>query len=464
MKNHLAIAVSCATFLAAPAVLPCGAPFGTGIDADPQQDIIIAYKDGVETYVFQPRFCGTASNFGLILPVPSTLTQSPALSDQLAFSSANSLSAPLIVDETLCSRGPSAGTGGSSGATRADAGATVISTGHVGFLDFAQLKADTEQSFTDWLTANGYPYSTASASVFSYYVQKSWYFVAFKISQGASLDGGSSGTVCNNLGPVKLSFASSTPVVPTRMASASAAPTFTSYTNGFSWRVFGITAGDQQLAFVDGVSSNRKLGFSGALAASDATLLAGLAQGGDRLSKLTLTFSYGSTEPDVGLSLAPASDYRETQTVYHYVSCPEAGPIDVFTALPDANKDSGPQADVQTVLPDANKDFGPWADDATSNPGPEAGAKSDASSQPIADASVRLDGGSPLIADAGIAPDTASPPSHADAGRKDDAATDGPRPRSSGCSLLGTSTSGKWLAWALLGLVFGTRVRRRRTR
>jgi MYXO-CTERM domain-containing protein len=397
MKKQLALAAGFATLLVAPAALPCGAPFGNGIDADPQQDIIVAYKNGVETYVFQPRFCGVASSFGLILPVPSALTQSPALSDQQAFAAVNSLSAPLIVEQTVCSGPPSraadAGLAGSAG----NGGTTLISTGHVGFLDYAQLKADTEQSFTDWLTANGYPYSTTSSSVFSYYVQKGWYFIAFKINQGA-VDGGS-GTVCNSLGPVKLSFSSPSPVVPTRMASASATPKYTSYSSGFSWRVFAITAGDQQLAFVDGVNGNRKLNFSGALAEGDTTSLAGLAQAGDRLSKLTLTFSYGSTDPDVGLALATASDYREIQTVYRYVTCPEAGPIDSPPAIADAG--------------------------------------------------------------AGGVQDAAPPLALKDSGATSDAAPTEPH-IGGGCSMSGTNTSRAWLALALLGLVLGARVRRRR--
>jgi hypothetical protein len=31
---------------------------------DPHQDIIIAHKNGVETYVFQPIFCGVSKDFG----------------------------------------------------------------------------------------------------------------------------------------------------------------------------------------------------------------------------------------------------------------------------------------------------------------------------------------------------------------------------------------------------------------
>ncbi|HJX52357.1 MAG TPA: DUF2330 domain-containing protein [Polyangia bacterium] len=82
---------------------------------------------------------------------------------------------------------------------------------------WVQLKANTESSFTDCLTANGYPYASTASSVFLYYVQKGWYFLAFKISQGVAPDGG---TLCTALGPVAFPFASPTPVVPSRMASA----------------------------------------------------------------------------------------------------------------------------------------------------------------------------------------------------------------------------------------------------
>ena len=77
MKPYIALAASFAALLVARSVLPCGAPFGTGIEANPQPDIIVAYQNGAQTYVFQPTFCGTASSFGLILPVPSTPTVYP---------------------------------------------------------------------------------------------------------------------------------------------------------------------------------------------------------------------------------------------------------------------------------------------------------------------------------------------------------------------------------------------------
>lgn len=77
MKHLLAFAACAAVLLASGTALPCGAPFGTGVAVDPHQDIIVVWKDNVETYVFQPTFCGTATDFGLILPVPASLSAQP---------------------------------------------------------------------------------------------------------------------------------------------------------------------------------------------------------------------------------------------------------------------------------------------------------------------------------------------------------------------------------------------------
>ena len=81
----------------------------------------------------------------------------------------------------------------------------------------------------------------------------------------------------------------------------------------FAWRIFGITQGDTQLVFSD-TAYDHVLGYSGAIQAGDVSSLAGLAEAGDRLTRLTLTFSSGSTE-DVGLTLASPSDYRATEYV-----------------------------------------------------------------------------------------------------------------------------------------------------
>jgi len=446
MKTQLALAAGLATLLAAPSVFPCGAPFGSGINVDPKQDIIVVHKDGIETYVFQPTFCGATSNFGLILPVPSKLTALPDLSNQQAFTTVADLSKPLEATSRVCTDGRN-GVGGSAGGMADAGGATVVVSGRVGFLEFVQLKADTEASFTDWLNANGYPYSPAASSVFSYYVQKGWYFVAFKISQGAMPDGGSS-TICKALGPIKMSFPTDVPVVPSRMASAASPPT-TYYSSSFSWRIFGITPGDKQLSFADGASYTRVLGYSGALTADNVTALAGLAQAGDRLSKLTLTFSYGATDPDIGLALAPASDFRETHWSTVYVNCPEAGPID---AVPVVAPDAAVSTDGAARLPR----------DAESPPDAGLVALPDAGGEPDAPRVVTVDAGVSVVPDASVKPEAQPVLAKADAASSP-ITIDAPGSNTSsggGCSVAGGSTSNGFFALLLLGLVGWVRKRR----
>jgi hypothetical protein len=105
------------------------------------------------------------------------------------------------------------------------------------------------------------------------------------------------------------------PVVPSRMASAGNSSV--GY-GEFSWRIFGITHGDAELAFSDGTDSNRVPMYSGAINAGDVPSFSGLATAGDRLTRLMLTFYPGSSDPDVGLTTATPKDYRGTEDVYVY--------------------------------------------------------------------------------------------------------------------------------------------------
>jgi MYXO-CTERM domain-containing protein len=380
MKSKLALATMLAVTLVAPAALPCGAPFGNGINVDPRQDIIVVHKNGTETYVFQPRFCGSAREFGLVLPVPSKLSAQPSLSTADVFTKLVDLSQPQYQYVTQCSWGNGVVDGGSVGGARADAGsgATVVSSGSVGFMDYAQLDTVSVDALTAWLTQNGYPYDAQATAAFDYYVQKGWYFLTFKVAPGG-IDAGAA--TCKDLGPVKFSFPTPVPVVPTRMATARSKDTsgVLSYATSFSWRIFGITEGSQQLGFADAAASSRVLNFSGLVGSSDVSSMAGLALAGDRAAKMTVTFSYGSTAPDIGFSLVAGQDYREVITRVSYVACNDggtdarrdsavdiAGPVDaspppvtldatVIAPPPEASNDAGTPivyADAAVASPD----------------------------------------------------------------------------------------------------------------
>lgn len=439
MKSKLALATMLAAALIAPAALPCGAPFGNGVNVDPQQDIIVVHKNGTETYVFQPRFCGSAREFGLVLPIPAKLTAQPSLAKTDAFKKLDTMSKPETQYNTACSnRGGFGGTaGGGSNSGTGGSWTTVVSSGTVGFMDYAQLDTVSVDALTAWLAQNGYPYDAQATAAFDYYVKKGWYFLTFKVDQG--MDAGT-GT-CKDLGPIKFSFPTAVPVVPTRMAGARAKDTSgtLSYASGFSWRVFGITDGSKQIDFASPSYTYRRLGFSGLVASADVSALDGLAASGDRATKLTVTFGYGSTDSDVELKLAAGENYREIIYSTNYITCTDGG-VDSGTQPIDAPMDlrapveAGGAVDVGTVV---------LKDAAVPDTGP---AKPDASASADAIVVVHADAGAP-------GPDLATPVTTSDAAAaksdalvKSDAATtiaDPPAEKreSSGCSFATSSDS-----------------------
>jgi hypothetical protein len=322
MRRAVALALGSLALLLASPALPCGAPFGPGMQT-PTMNILVVLKAGVETYVFQPHFCGEASDFGLILPIPAALTANPTLAGDGLFAGLATISAPKYVTKKECN-GKNDGAGGTwhdAGASRGDAGAQVIDRGQVGIFDWVLLKADTATAFTDWLDANGFPHTAAADPLFAHYVTKAWYFVAFKVSAGEAPPAGT--TLCGDLGPIQLSFTAEQAVVPTRIAAAAG----DYYTN---WTLYGISA-TQQLAVTTGQGYDAKPGYSGALKDADlasAAALAALAATGDRLVKIDLGF-YTQVSDDLTLTLQPAADFRATVEQIEYVDCGDCavGPV-----------------------------------------------------------------------------------------------------------------------------------------
>jgi MYXO-CTERM domain-containing protein len=478
MKSKFALASVLAVTLVAPAAIPCGAPFGTGINVDPKQDIIVVHKAGTETYVFQPRFCGSAKEFGLVLPVPSKLSAQPSLTNSIAFTTLVTLSQPTYRYATVCnSRGAGGSTG--TGSNGSDAGASVISSGTVGLMDFAQLDTVSVDALTAWLTQNGYPYDAQATAAFDYYVQKGWYFLTFRISQGVDAGGAS----CRDLGPVKFSFPTAVPVVPTRMATARSKDTSGALASAssFSWRIFGITDGSEQLSFSGTGPTSRVLNFSGLIGSSDVTTMAGLAVAGDRATKMTVSFNYGASDPDIGLGLAAGVDYREVITQTTYIQCYDGGTDTAIVRPPDAPIDLGPPpVDVapdsrwygdtlaldtaRLITPDVAtpRDASPppsAPDGAVAPPPPEA--KSDAGPVVVADAAPgKPDAGPFMVADASPPKtDTAPVMVASDAGTTPKDPT--PEPHSSGCSFTAAPGASGIIPLLIIGMAIALRRRRR---
>src|SRR5512147_759899 len=105
MRVTLAWMITLALSLLSLRAFACGGGFGQQVTINPSQKIVLRYINGEETYVFQPHFCGKAADFGLILPIPSTLTANPTLGDASLVPDLEIISAPRVETVEVCASG-----------------------------------------------------------------------------------------------------------------------------------------------------------------------------------------------------------------------------------------------------------------------------------------------------------------------------------------------------------------------
>jgi hypothetical protein len=288
----------------------CGGGFGAQVQIKPQQTIALSHRDGIESYIFQPHFCGVASEFGLILPVPAPLSSNPALTGAALYSELESIAAPRIETVDVCTDGGLLMGGASKSATDGagapdnvqNDGVNVVAAGNVGVFSWELLRADTAKSLTDWLDAREFPYPEAARTIFQHYVDARWYFVAFQVNAGNAPRSGY--RLCGDFGPISLSFPTAQPIIPARIAVAGVTP------SSFTWRVFNIAAAQLTLVQRNLTAHQVRqfLRYSGEL---DATTLAqhpavaAIARTGAWLTELDFTFYADSLTDDI--ELAPAA-------------------------------------------------------------------------------------------------------------------------------------------------------------
>lgn len=314
-RGRAAIVASALVALLAPgAAAACGAFFASEVEVDPDQEIVVMHRGGVETYVFRPRFCGAAADFGVILPIPATLASNPALADAALFDDLARYTEPTV--EEVCEGGSVGCIGGAAGADGPPppgfgTGVDVIDQGRVGIFSWTLLQATSSAAFTDWLTTKGFPYDASGDAAYAHYVDAGWYFVAFEVSTGAAAPPPGM-ALCGDLGPIQLSFASPSPVIPARITDVNAvgspAP---------RWRIAVLAAGEQRVE--PGGSFVGARWFSGTLqqAALDGyPALKAASLEGERLTVLDVAFPGTGATGDILLANAPyPSDFRSVRHV-----------------------------------------------------------------------------------------------------------------------------------------------------
>ena len=187
-----------------------------------------------ETVTVQPRFEGSAQDFGMVIPTPSKPKLDNMPSDFFkALGTYTQAKRRVIPDSKLLPRmmgfGGSRGLGAPEAMAGNDGGGApedvkpptvvVLEVGTVGNLDYKILSATRAADLYQWLKDNKYSYSGDEATL-NFYVQKKYFFTVMKIDtlqMKRSKDGSYTGDVT----PTRFTFTSEKLVYPTRITQVS---------------------------------------------------------------------------------------------------------------------------------------------------------------------------------------------------------------------------------------------------
>ena len=216
--------------LALPAYAACPAHFSPPsqtILPDDNGQVLMHYSvsERLETLVIQPEFTGTATEFGLVMPVPSMPEINEAPDDLFKFLA-------ILTDRVPGFYGIEAAPE-SAMSLSDDSTVTVVMKKDVGDFKTTVLVADRADDLTEWLNYNGFEFGDTDTENFDYYIEKGgYYFVALKVNMDKA-DVDASGQISGRLNPIEFVFESEHPMLPLRIMSGDAdTMRFTVYTLG----------------------------------------------------------------------------------------------------------------------------------------------------------------------------------------------------------------------------------------
>lgn len=186
-------------------------PVLSGVAETADQRAVIIDRGDAETIVLQTAYEGDASGFAWVIPVPTQIVGASAVgtADPSVFSSLNDLSAPPYYSGLGGSTGICGCSGGSDGAGAPDmGGVTLWDSFSVDGYNIAVLSATESGDLAGWLRDNGYAFPEGGEDTLAYYVNKQWFFVAFKIAPSEDSGGG------EEFRPITLTFATDELVFP----------------------------------------------------------------------------------------------------------------------------------------------------------------------------------------------------------------------------------------------------------
>jgi hypothetical protein len=219
----------------APRALDAACCYFSAKDADvlqPAQKVFITWdaKEQVESFTVQPKFEGSALDFGMVIPTPSR----PKL-DEMPRDFFKTLAVYTILkkreqphskllpydrnryalrlgskrkrEEKKSTKDPRSST------------VVVLEAGVVGSLDYKIIKADRADDLYAWLKANKYHYSGDEATL-NFYVKKKWFFTVMKIDT-MQMKKNKDGSYAGEVTPTRFQFASDKLIYPLKITQLS---------------------------------------------------------------------------------------------------------------------------------------------------------------------------------------------------------------------------------------------------
>ncbi len=207
-------------FAACPPTFP---PPGYAIIPDNDVQVFVTYSetDRIETLVVQPTFSGTATEFGMVMPIPNRPEINEAPEDLFVFLE--------TYTRQLLRTPPLESSFGLS--TSSESSVVVIEQKDVGDFETTLLTAGNAKDLVDWLNSHNFQFTPQDESNFDYYVQKGgYYFVAMKVNMDEK-DVDEEGNIDGKLRPIEFVFSSEHPMLPFRIMAHDMDPmSFTLYT------------------------------------------------------------------------------------------------------------------------------------------------------------------------------------------------------------------------------------------
>jgi hypothetical protein len=192
----------------------------------PAQKAFITWdpEEKVETFTVQPRFEGSALDFGMVIPTPAQpkLHEMPKdfFKELAVFTILKRREHPMsqLFPQTLTRRLTNLGALAASAPGKSE-GVKVLEAGIVGSLDYKIITADKGDDLYAWLKENKYNYAGDQATL-DFYIKKKWFFTVMKIDT-MQMKKNADGSYAGEVTPTRFQFISDKLVYPLKITQLS---------------------------------------------------------------------------------------------------------------------------------------------------------------------------------------------------------------------------------------------------